>query len=357
MVKVFDLSKNTFWIESFFNYIPINNDNTIKQLLLRFSFVFFIWFSGLLFFAADGLSQTFLSQYRLQTNLFTTSFIILIGTRFVSRSLNTIIPKLRPIIKITDSEFSEFSRKLNQIIFSFLPILIITVFFLFLESSLVSSIQAVFTEGIHFYLLWNMFYNIFYILLSGTAYWMLASIWLTIFLVSRQPLEIVLSTKPNEQFRDLSKLALAFSFFYFISITIIILSSSIVITYPFSISEILFSPNTLYILIGSLGILLPFYNIHTALLKHKRKQIEKNDEESSILINQLDETLKFHQKNESDPQIIVIMAQLYKLQLKKKQMELASEWPVDITFLSRFAGVILIPIVARIFLELMNRSI
>ena len=136
-----------------------------------------------------------------------------------------------------------------------------------------------------------------------------------------------------------------------------ILSSPIALSYPFSITEMLFAPQTLYILIGTLSVLFPFYNIHTALLKLKRKQIKKIDENSNNLINNLDEVIKLPQTSESTRQIIITLAQLYKMQLNKKQMELASEWPIDITFLSRFAGVILIPIVARILLELMNMTI
>lgn len=352
-----NLLKNKFWIEYFFNFFPVNPNNTKNQLILRFSFLILIWFSGLLFFAADGLVQNYLSLFRLHTNLFTTSFIILVGTRYVSMSLNAIIPKLRPIINITDTEFLKFSNKIKKLSFSFIPILIISILFIILDSNIASNIQAIVSDGFHFNLVWMIFYSIFNYLLAGTAYWMLASIWLTIFFVSKQPLEIELSTKPNEQFHDLSALALIFSLFYFISITITILSSPIILTYPFSFQQILLSPNSFLIIIGALGVLLPFYNIHTALLKLKNNKINQIEDESRNLMNKLDEITKLSEKSEPSKQIIINMSKLYSLQLKKKQMETASEWPVDITFISQFTGVALIPIVARIFLEIMNRFI
>lgn len=108
----------------------------------------------------------------------------------------------------------------------------------------------------------------------ATGIWLGVSIWLAIFLVSRQPLDVELSSDTVEKFRGLSKLALWFSLFYFIAISLGGGFSSIG-----SSQIILLSPFLLFVAIGVISIMLPFYNIHLTLLTLKKRQSQEIEEE------------------------------------------------------------------------------
>lgn len=137
--------------------------------------------------------------------------------------------------------------------------------------------------------------------------------------------------------------ALWFSMFYFLGVSIgnisFLASAS-----ALSLTEIVVSPYLLFIAIGVVGILFPFYNIHMALLKMKKQELSKISEESERLLQQLDEALA---KQVSD-QTITVMARLFSLQIKERHVKAAQEWPIDMSFLSKLMVLGLIPIISRI---------
>jgi hypothetical protein len=49
------------------------------------------------------------------------------------------------------------------------------------------------------------------------------------------------------------------------------------------------------------------------------------------------------------------MGRLLSLQIKEGQVKQAQEWPIDITFLSRLGGLVLVPIIGKLALELLTR--
>ena len=55
-----------------------------------------------------------------------------------------------------------------------------------------------------------------------------------------------------------------------------------------SLLDIMVSPLLLFIAIGIVCIIFPFYNIHMALLKMKKQELSKISEESEKLLQQLD---------------------------------------------------------------------
>jgi len=297
---------------------------------------------------------SYISNQDLLRDMFTTNFIILFGAYYVQHSIDDIIPKLRKIISGDDAHFKVFSNRIRRYSFSFKPVLLITLAFLILESGSSDLLQQLFASP-QVNLIWSLFYNIFRFLLIGTAYWMFASIWLTIFLVSQQPLNVKLSSKPIEQFKDLSRLAMVFSLFYFIAISITIISTSQPLSSPISFTEVVFSPNFIYVLVGVIGILFPFYSIHIALLKLKRIEFDKLKKESHTIIQQIDKILIDKEGKEKSEEIIDKLARIFSLQAKEKQIKDAQEWPIDTSFLSRFSGIVLIPIIARMLIEFINR--
>jgi len=186
-------------------------------------------------------------------------------------------------------------------------------------------------------------------LLTATGVWIGVSIWLTIFLISKQPLQVKPSPSTIEEFRGLTMLALWFSLFYFLAISI-----GIVVPLArqpaMSLFEIFFSPLLAFIAIGVVVVVSPFYNIHKALLSLKRRELLKIEEEFEQLQLQLDGVLAEPVSHSSD-QITVIMGRLSSLQIKERRIKLAQEWPIDIGFLSKLLGLVLVPAIARVLMR------
>ena len=338
------------WTELLFSYFPIDKKMFWQQMLVRFCLLFSVWLTGLLAYALDGLMTSYVLDLRIYLMLFGTGFIILLGSYTVPRELNNLIQNVRPMLRLDNRLFPKFSERLERYSYSFLPCLFIALGFVILSGG-PNEFQQALVEGFKLHVVWNLFYAFFVYLLVGTAIWMFVSIWITIFLVSRQPLNVKLSPKTIEKFRALSMLALWFSFFYFLAVSI----GSV----PFlagapalSLLEIVVFPYLFFIAIGITGILLPFYNIHKALLKLKKQELLKISEESEQLLQQLDEVLAKEPTRHISDQTITIMARLFSLQFKERRIKAAQEWPIDISFISKLTGLVLIPIISRIAMQI-----
>jgi hypothetical protein len=250
-------------------------------------------------------------------------------------------------LKLNELEFKKFSERLEHYSYSFLPCLFISIAFGIFFSDVPSQLQQIQFEGFSISAAWNLIANSFSLLLLGTAIWMFVSIWLTIFLMSRQPLNVKLSQETITRFRELSMFALWFSLFYFIGVSIG--SIPVFTNVPaMSLLEIVTSPLLFFIAVGIVGILFPFYNIHMALLKMKKRELRKISEESEQLLQQLDEVLTKKPERESNDQTINIMAHLFSLQIKERNIQAAQEWPIDISFISKLIVLGLIPVISRI---------
>jgi hypothetical protein len=156
-----------------------------------------------------------------------------------------------------------------------------------------------------------------------------------------------------DKFRDLSMLALWFSVGYFIALSMNILSFSINVP-AMSILDIVFSPYLFFIAIGFIGILLPFYNIHSTLLKLKKQELIKIENETEALTKQLDDVLNKQSSTLAFDQIIEIMARLFSLQMKEKRVREAQEWPIDTNFISKLGGLVLMPIIIKVFADFIS---
>jgi len=149
-------------------------------------------------------------------------------------------------------------------------------------------------------------------------------------------------------------LALWFSLIYFVGVSIgniTFLASAPAL----SLLEIIVSPYLFFTAIGVVGIFLPFYNIHAALLKLKTQELSRIERESEQLLQQLDEVLSKQTTRQVTSQTTAIMARLFSLQIKERHVKAAQEWPVDIGFVSRLIGLGLIPIIGRIVAEIFAR--
>ncbi len=217
---VFRLPRKMNWVESLFSRLPVGREKPKEQILVRLAFLFLIWSTGLVAYALDGMTAEYVSNVQFYSTLFGTSLIVLFGSYMVQRSLGNIILSFRSLLKLDDSSFREFSDRVERYSYSFVPCILIalllTVFFSVAGWQL-SDLQAV-LGSIH--ATWNLLLVFFLNLLTATGVWIGVSIWLTIFLISQQPLQVKPSPNTIEEFRGLTMLALWFSLFYFIAISI-----------------------------------------------------------------------------------------------------------------------------------------
>jgi hypothetical protein len=335
------------WIELLFSYFPIEKAVLWKQMLARLAFLFAIWLSGLIVYTIDGLMIEYVFDMNVYLGYFVTSFIILFGSYFVQQKLSNIIQDFRPILKLNNLEFEKLSNRLKRIFYNFFPCLILAIA-LGILTGVSDQFQAVLIEGFKLNIIWNILFNSFGLLLTATAIWMFVSIWITIYLISRQPLNVKLSPETIARFRELTVLALWFSMFYFIGISI---SNFPFFTsgQAFSITEILLSPYLFFIAIGVFGVLFPFYNIHLTLLRLKKEEIVKISKESQELLVQIDRKLADQPNLQRiDPSVSIMHHRLFNLQVKEKYVKAAQEWPIDMSFLSKLLVLVLIPIMSRI---------
>ena len=122
-----------------------------------------------------------------------------------------------------------------------------------------------------------------------------------------------------------------------------------------TLTDIIISPLSLFIVIGIISILFPFYNIHRTLVMLKKQQLSKIEEQYPLLRQKLD-MVADEPSFESNETVVTIMARVMSLQLKEKTVRSAPEWPMDIEFLSKLLTVVLIPAIARIDIEILNRT-
>ena len=348
------MPKNMFWTEFLFIRFPIDAKTFTRQMLLRFVLLLTVWFSGLLSYYIDGLIETFISIQRIYIDLFGTGFLILFGSYMVQRSLNEAIINIRSILSLNEVSFGKFHQRINLYTYSFIPCFLLSLFITFLLSDTFILQSQLLTESFELHVIWNLFYTYFVNLLSSTAIWIFVSIWITIFLVSRQPLNVELSPKIIDKFRDLSMLALWFSVGYFIALSFDILSFSISVPTT-SIVDFIISPYLFFIAIGFIGILLPFYNIHSTLLKLKKRELLKIEDETESLTKQLDDILRKESSIQQSDQTIGIMARLFSLQIKERRVMEAQEWPIDVSFISKLGGLVLMPVMTKVFVDFISR--
>ena len=334
------------WTELLFKHFPIDRKSLWQQMLARIGFLVLVWLSGLLAYIVDGLAITYVSEVGVYLGIFGTFFMVLFGSYYVQRTLNSIIRDFRPMLKMDNQHFQKFSERLKTYCYSFVPILLISIFFGALSGG-PYQFQQVLVEGFKLHVVWNLAVNLFGWLLGATAIWMLGSIWITIFLISRQPLNVKLSPETTIRFRELSMFSLLFSLFYFVGVSIG--NIPFLVNVPsLSLFEIIISPYLLFIALGIAGILFPFYNIHMTLQKMKKQELSRISEESEQLLRQLDEIFAKQPTNQASDQTLTIMARLFSLQVKEKHVAAAQEWPIDISFLSKLLVLGLIPIISRL---------
>ena len=84
----------------------------------------------------------------------------------------------------------------------------------------------------------------------------------------------------------------------------------------------------------------------------KKQELERIEEESTRLLQQLDGLLAKQPTSQRSDQTIAKMAHLFSLQIKERRMKAAKEWPIDVGFLSKLVG---LAIAARVMMDIFTR--
>jgi hypothetical protein len=341
------------WIEKLVRYLPVDVDSLLKQVVARFFLLFLVWLSGLFVYWYEGLFSAFVSSLSVYQVLFGTGFIIFFGSYMIQRSFHDTIVSFRPLLEMDEGQFHKFSSRLERISYSFVPCFIIALLLSVFLSDFLVHVWNLFA-GFSVIELWNACFVFFSNLLVATGIWFGGFIWLSAFLISRQPLRLKLSQITVEKFRGLSMMIFWFSLFYFLSISIS-LTVMLIGGPSVTILEVLFSPFSLFIIVGVLMVLAPFYNIHLALLRMKRRELLEIETEYQELKSKLDEVMSQKQDLQSSENALTLIGRVFSLQIRERSVKAAPEWPFDLGFASRLISVILIPTLSRVLVEVFNR--
>jgi hypothetical protein len=195
--------------------------------------------------------------------------------------------------------------------------------------------------------------NFFLCLLTGTLLWIIVSMWITFYVTLRQPLNLKLSPRTDEEFRPLAIWSLKVLFVTFVLVTIVVVFTNLgvlVIIGGFAsyLGTLIFLAT-----MGVLAFLLPFYHVHRVLLKLKKQELHEIEEEHDRIIQDLTGT-KSTQAPDTEVHMIYLkgIVSLEALHIRERRAKEADVWPIDITILSAVAGLVLIPILVNIITNL-----
>ena len=359
------------WIERFFNLLPISKKVKV-QISVRAFFLFVVWLTGLVAFALDGQTIQYISNV-LFILTFGSYLLILTGTFFVQKSLGDTVLSVRPLLNMDDSKFKKLLGRIDWYSYSVIPYLLLTLILFArpLSQGAVTILSRTLFEGVHG--IWSVCFVFFSTLLSATGVWVCVSIWLTTYLISRQPIQVKLSPETMNKFRGLTVLGLQFAAIYFLAVSFGVIFP---LSQPIhSLSDVILSPILPFTVIGLIGVLIPFYNIHRTILSLKRKELSKIQSEFEYLETTLDGILtKPHdqlddQSTEARLRHIVspeysletlitagaVTLRIFNSQVRERRIRAVQEWPIDISFISKLLGLGLTPVAAKIIQEIISR--
>lgn len=350
------MPKKLFWTERVIELFPIGKQRggiSFGVLLFVRSLFFFsiFWLTGFLAIAIDGMAIDNLSLLTQQMTFFCIiGFLTFVGSWWFRNQWTWFFNWTRHILKLSEPEFGRFRDKLERLINSFFPCLAIALIIFILNA--LPQLDLLYSGLILHPLMfayWWCFMTFMLTLFLATSFWMIISLWIVTFLTLRQPLDLTLSRRTSEEFRPLALWSLKASLLYFVGIVILVFYESI---QRWLWGTALYAAVVGFlILIGVLAFLLPFYNIHRALVKFKKRKLREIEEESSKLIQESNDVSAKYPAGDSKDRLMLITSRLVNLHIKERTVTEADEWPIDTTILSMLAGIVLTPILTTIIID------
>jgi len=343
------LPRSKMWIElildAWASILAMKGERFPLWFARSISILFAVWVSGWVAYAFDGMAYGYVNNLIIYAILFGNGIIILYGVRGMRSFLEWLPGWARPIMRLNEAEFEKFFEMGERIACSIFPPLIWVAVTAYLSP------YPVFKEPAGIFsahLVWEVFFIIYYDLLTGTGIWIIASLFILILRISRQPLDIQLSPQMAETFRPLTLVNLYGAAFVFLSLAII---PSIYM--PKSFIEI--AVYGFIIALSVLAFLVPLYNIHMILARLKRRGLERINEETKELLGELEETLdEENPKKNIRDRVAILNARLLALLLKEKMVRDAGEWPVKVGFLTAVVSLAGVPFL-RFVLDIVMR--
>jgi hypothetical protein len=328
----------------------LTNSPTAGVLLVAES----IWLLGLLASVVDNKALFFLSGLPTYGLVFLLLPALFLGARYFHRSYLIGIDEFQPHTKLPSEEFSKLKSRLDRMLCDSRIVFMLGILaFVVLEDNFAPIRDAIVKSdfsgiplstpvkdlGIWLWI-WALGLSSVEWLLFVTAIWLVISIWIGIYYISKQPLNFTPARFSNE-FHDLAMVNLKVTGFYFLGISIALLLNLYA-------TKNLFSVVFFYVLLaaGAFGFFAPHYNIHLALVKGKREELERLDKEIVHFAKKLD---SLHATESQNPQeYLRWTARVISLQANERRIAEADDWPLDHGQLSTFLILIIIPILLNL---------
>jgi hypothetical protein len=356
------LPKRMLWTERLFQLIPIGKEHgsfaSFLAVRLIRSLIFtliiflislpFIWISGIgaTSFLRDPRSLTIIGYF------FAVILLVFVVSGWFQNKWDWFFGWSSHILKLGETEFGKFRDRMEKFVTNFYVCLIITVILFVLGaipsfSIILNMIGPMLRPAVLIGYLAAT--NFFMMLLMGTLLWIILSMWITFYVTLRQPLNLRLSPRTNEEFRPLAiwSLKALFVTLALITIMVVFVNLGVVVVpggFAGAVGSLIF-----LVLMGVLAFLLPFYHIHRVLVKLKKQELDEIEDEHDRIIQGLTSTTSMQVPDtEAHMMYLKGIFRLEALHKRERRAKDADEWPIDITIISAMAGLVLIPILVNI---------
>ncbi len=315
---------------------------------------FSIWLLGLIASIVESKTLFYLGSLPAYGFVFLFLPSLFLGTRYFHRSYLRGIDEFQPHLKITNDEFTRLKNRLDRMLCDSRIILPFSILgFIVLEDNFAPIRDAILKNNFNAILtsplvkatggwIWIWLISLSFIdwLLLVTAIWLVISVWTGIYYISKQPLNFT-PARFSHEFHDLASFNLKVTGFYFMGIAIALLLNLYATRNPFS--QVFF-----YVLLaaGTIGFFTPHYNIHRALVRGKKEELERLDKEIVQFAGKLD---NLHLSESQNPQeYLRWTARIISLQANERRIAEADDWPLDHGQFWTFLVLIIIPILLNL---------
>jgi hypothetical protein len=322
---------------------------------------FAVWLSGLAAFVLGSKSWGFILDVPTYGFVFVFIPASLFGVRYLRNSFLKEVDGFGKHVNMPKEKYQAVRIRLNNLLCYFPAVAFIAIILGVLFDTNIPKLYTYVATGqlsrFDSAFLWTLGLSALDWLLFATVIWVVLSIWIGVYIVSKQPLNFK-PTRFSDEFLPLSRFDLKVTGFYFIALTIPGLLNLYVQLVEQS-ARTGFDPLQLaffFILIlpGVLGFLTPLYNIHRTLKKAKWDELKRIDDEIHQQAVQLQQLQMAEPGNMQDyakasSQYMRVSASLLSLLTLERSVNEVDDWPIlDHTMLTGFMVLILLPVIINI---------
>jgi ABC-type multidrug transport system fused ATPase/permease subunit len=359
------LPKRLLWTERLFQLIPIGKErgsfaSFLAVRLIRSLCVTFIFYlvSVPFYFASGFITQDFNARTLPALAYgYAVFFLVFVVSGWFHNKWDWFFGWSGHILKLSEAEFGKFRDRMERFINSFYPCLAITLIIFSMGGSSFALIMEEFGPTVlrpTVFAVWLASTNFLMMLFMGTLFWIIISMWITFYVTLRQPLNLKLSQQADEEFRPLAiwSLKVLFVSFVLVAIFVVFVGVGVIFVpgYASYVGSLIF-----FVMLGVLAFLLPFYNVHRVLVKLKKQELLEIEEEHDRIIRDLTGE-KSTQVPDTEMHMIYLkgIVSLEALHIRERRAKEADEWPIDTTILSIMVGIVLVPIISQIIINLLS---